>query len=452
MRRLCRVIVLGAAVSFAATAGRAAAGLETYQMVRSLQLVQDRIANGDHAALPMQQKLLQMIDRRLREAKADEFEDQRNVEALLIYAMSGGNPITVDVAIAKVKPAEEVKPLTEGIRYYIRGDATTATTKLQPVDLRAIRSDLGSFVALIRGSMAATDEPAAALDFFDTARLLAPGTLVEEAALRRTLPLVAKLGDTERFLRASSQYVRRFLRSPYATQYADELVKGIVTLHAALDYDVIEQTIAEMTEEHQKVIYLRLARTAAIEGLKDLADFATRKAAAFGHGEEGDPRALLYTSLSEVTSDNAEEILKRLKAIDREALAGPDRQLLDAAVLVASEIFTAPDQAKAGEAAAVPPPIQETPSEALPAEPAIAEPTPPPPAQQEPRAPLATDVAAAPAAKSAEAPAESDPATSRPPVTPASMSPQEAESETLPVVSETRRKLMEIDKLLEESK
>ena len=37
-------------------------------MVRSLQLVQDRIASGDDAALPMQRKLLEMIDKRLREA------------------------------------------------------------------------------------------------------------------------------------------------------------------------------------------------------------------------------------------------------------------------------------------------------------------------------------------------------------------------------------------------
>ena len=43
-------------------------------MVRSLQLVQDRIAGGDHAALPMQRKLLEMIDAALRAAEPDDFE------------------------------------------------------------------------------------------------------------------------------------------------------------------------------------------------------------------------------------------------------------------------------------------------------------------------------------------------------------------------------------------
>ena len=57
---------------------RRAAALEPYQMVRSLQLVQDRIAVGDHAALPMQRKLLEMIDERLRSASSHDFVDQRN--------------------------------------------------------------------------------------------------------------------------------------------------------------------------------------------------------------------------------------------------------------------------------------------------------------------------------------------------------------------------------------
>jgi len=65
MRRKTLLCGLAALVLVAvATPGRAAETLQPYQMVRSLQLVQDRIAAGDHAALPMQAKLLEMIDAR----------------------------------------------------------------------------------------------------------------------------------------------------------------------------------------------------------------------------------------------------------------------------------------------------------------------------------------------------------------------------------------------------
>src|SRR5690606_23499858 len=80
-----------------------AARLAPYQMVRSLQLVQDRIAGGDHAALPMQKKLLELVDARFRNTAGNEFEDRRNFQALMIYAMSGGNPSTIADLLARME-------------------------------------------------------------------------------------------------------------------------------------------------------------------------------------------------------------------------------------------------------------------------------------------------------------------------------------------------------------
>ena len=69
MIRARRVLVALASLALAGPAPAAGdSDLEPYQMVRSLQLVQDRIASGDDAALPMQRKLLEMIDQRLRHA------------------------------------------------------------------------------------------------------------------------------------------------------------------------------------------------------------------------------------------------------------------------------------------------------------------------------------------------------------------------------------------------
>ena len=63
------MVGLALAASLPPAIGHAAGGdsLEPFQLVRSLQLVQDRLANGDHAALPMQRKLLEMIDAKLRQ-------------------------------------------------------------------------------------------------------------------------------------------------------------------------------------------------------------------------------------------------------------------------------------------------------------------------------------------------------------------------------------------------
>jgi len=89
--------------------------LQPYQLVRSLQLVQDRIASGDHAALPMQAKLLEMADARLRAADADDFKDPKNFRALLVYGMSGGNPVTVEVAASRAQTDPQSLAIAKGI-------------------------------------------------------------------------------------------------------------------------------------------------------------------------------------------------------------------------------------------------------------------------------------------------------------------------------------------------
>src|SRR6478752_2200237 len=70
--------------------------LAPYKMLRSLQFVQDSVVLGDHSAAEMQRFMLGTIDQRLRSVDASVFDDDRNVDAALIYAMSGGNPQTLE--------------------------------------------------------------------------------------------------------------------------------------------------------------------------------------------------------------------------------------------------------------------------------------------------------------------------------------------------------------------
>ena len=80
------------------------------------------------------------------------------------------------------------------------------------------------------------------------------------------------------FLFSCSQYVRRFLQSPYASQFADAFVAGVVALHENIDLAEVDEIVAGMEPEQQKVIYLRLARRAAIEGIPELTEYASAKA------------------------------------------------------------------------------------------------------------------------------------------------------------------------------
>ncbi|RUW25046.1 chemotaxis protein MotC [Mesorhizobium sp. M4B.F.Ca.ET.215.01.1.1] len=334
-------LLLSAAAPSASFADEA---LQPYQLVRSLQLVQDRIAAGDHAALPMQAKLLEMTDARLRAADAGDFKEPRNFRALLVYGMSGGNPVTVEAAASRAETDPRSLAVAKGIISYLNGRPAEAIETLRPIDPMALPADLGAFLALVKGSLLATDQPAAALALLDDARLLSPGTLVEEAALRRSVGIAAQQGDAARFALASTQYVSNYLHSPYASQFADSFVSGVISLHMAISHDKLADITSMMDPEREKVIYLRIARRAAIDGLTELSSFASARAeqGRDGNGNEDDPRAQLYSSLSTVTSSTIEDVRAKLEKIDRAKLSESDRALLDAAQAVAGEVVARP--------------------------------------------------------------------------------------------------------------
>lgn len=442
-------------------------GLQPYQLVRSLQLVQDRIAGGDHAALPMQAKLLEMTDARLRAADAGDFKDPKNFRALLVYGMSGGNPVTVEAAASRAAADPQSLAIAKGVVAYLNGRPAAAIEILKPIDPMSVPADLGAFLALVKGSLLAADEPATALTLLDEARLLSPGTLVEEAALRRSVGLAATQGDAARFALASTQYVAGYLYSPYASQFADSFVSGVIALHMSISQDKLADITSMMDPEREKVIFLRIARRAAIDGLSDLSAFASARAeqGRNGKGNQDDPRAVLYSSLSTVTSATIDDVRARLGTIDRGKLSESDRALLDAAQAVAGEVVAPVRAAAMNETEAAGPAKSDAakPAETEAASPADAEGLPPvegamaeQPAPVKPAdAPAAASAPPAPpttaqAAAEAQAPAPAQPETPSvlPASAPAAAASLDPHDPTDAAMLKARRQLDQIDQLL----
>ena len=340
-------LALAAAAGLPARAGPTSGRLEPYQMVYSLQLVQDRIADGDQAALPMQRKLLELIDARLAESTPEDFSDERNFRSLMIYAMSGGNPATVEKVVSRLILDDQRARLSAGLLEYVRGQPSRAVAALKDIDPRAVEPDIGPSLALVKGTLYVNLDAAQSLSFFDFARLAGPGTLIEEAALRRSVSLASEIGDGDRFASMSEQYVRRFLRSPYASQFADYFVLGVARLQGKLKLDRIAAIIDEMTEDQSRVVYLRIARQAAIDRLDALLAFA--RSGLERHTprkEEGqDARAALYSALASVASENVADVREQLETIDPSRLSEPDRVLLDAARRIVDEVVSPPSTA-----------------------------------------------------------------------------------------------------------
>lgn len=328
-------------------------GVEPYKLLRSLQFVQDSVVLGDHSAAEMQRFMLETIDKRLREADSAIFEEPRNIDATLIYAMSGGNPATLEFLVARDIDGNFDNRVTDALRKYLSGKGTLIAKSLGDMVTEYRDTKIAPYLALIAGNVMIPRDPVQALKFYDWARLTAPGTIVEEAALRRSLAIAVEGGMVEKAGAYANRYARRFLHSPYASQFADLFVQLVVEHNDAFDQAAIEGTLIYMDSDRQREVYLRIARQAAIKGRNELARQAADKAKLLsGTGEGADALAKLYGGLAGIPTNEVGAAIAAIAAIPDEILSPSDRALRDAAAAIAEEVVRKPEansQAQAPE-------------------------------------------------------------------------------------------------------
>lgn len=318
--------------------------LEPYKLVRSLQFVQDAVVQGDHSAMEMQRFLIGVIDSRLRQADQKVFDDPRNVDAALIYAMSGGNPATLDILAIKDKFGNFDNEVTTVLRAYLNGRAAKTQTELTEVVEIYRDTEIGPYITLVAANVTAALNDSGALELFDWARLTAPGTLVEEAALRRSLFIAAQKNMVEEALHYAQLYARRFINSPYAGQYADLVVDLVLLNYETIGDEGLSEILSFMDRPRKREIYLRIARKAAISGLRDLAVFASDRAEALLGINDTTPQAMaeLYSGMAKIPTDGVDGVLQSINALSGARLSRRDRALRKAAEIVASEVVKKP--------------------------------------------------------------------------------------------------------------
>ncbi|NTF06450.1 chemotaxis protein [Agrobacterium rubi] len=347
MMKATRIAVLSVCIPWLASAGYAYAqsDLPPSKILRSLQFVQDSVVMGDHSAREMQKYLLETIDAALRTADPAIFEDSDNADAALAYIMSGGNPQTLDYLVARDVQGHFDTRVINVLQKYFSGRGIQAEKVISDLLPEYRKGVLGPYLMLIAGNITVTRDPVASLVYFDDARLTAPGTIIEEAALRRSIIAMIQAKQPDKTFSYVRKYAVRFLHSPYASQFADLFVSFVVDGYGAVTKENIEEIAQLMDDDRAEEIYLRIARQASLRGQVELARFATEQANAL-LPETGDsaraPLSKLYSGLASVSSDAVHSASASLSSIPSDELSPRDLALRDAAQAVAEQIVRTP--------------------------------------------------------------------------------------------------------------
>lgn len=315
---------------------------QPYVLMRSLRSVQDQVAQGSVAAHQFQKNFMRDVGIQLIALPPAVWDDVRNVRAAAYFVLSGGDPRVLRVVTDHDVPNFIDRRILRGAFAYGEGRSTDAKALLEKTDARSLDPALGGMLSLIKGVLYAKSDAKRAIAYFDDARLLSPGTLIEESALRQEILLLAKEGETERFDVLSGQYSRRFSKSLFASTFRRQFVAGFARQSYKGMSDWISRTETElqkMPEEERLSMYLAIAEEATKGGHFDIAKFASDSALKLATGGTKErSRASLYDGAILIATDDYDQGLTRLAEVDESQLGASDREIYDAALLVSRRV------------------------------------------------------------------------------------------------------------------
>jgi chemotaxis protein MotC len=316
-------------------------------LVDELRGIQLRIAHGDKAAYPAQLSQLKTIGAAIATASPESWKNRREADSLVIYVLSGGSLANVAPLLKGDAFIESERSLARGALAYVTNHETDAIVLLKDADLTALDARLAGEVAFARSVLETKRDAKAAVDLLDWARLVEPGGLVEEAALRREIALLAEAKDMRRLAVLTRQYVSRFATSLYAADFLRDLAGPIARLGLAdnpADYKLLSSAVTALPPEGRREFLLNLAKSGVVSARFVAAASAATEALESSKADSPEAmRARLYLAASRLFSDAYDAAIADLKTLSASELDRADASLLAAARKVAAELRVAPD-------------------------------------------------------------------------------------------------------------
>ncbi|MGA3303690.1 MAG: hypothetical protein ABSC72_10425 [Methylovirgula sp.] len=353
-------------IASAASTSAVALTKEPYEIVRSLEALHDQMALGSKASQAEMPGVLRQLGTRLMAEDPMVWRDPRNAHAVVVYILSGGEIKVARAVLESGKISAADRQLIEGALAYLEGDKDQAKSLLNPIDPRTLEPGLGSHVALAQAALLAEDNFAKAMNLLDMARVFAPGTLVEDAALRREVFLAEEAGDFDKFIAMSDQYFRRFRRSVYADSFHRSFAVSLTRIaQNGEDQQLaaLGDLLNSLSTHEQLHLYLEVAQYSLLSGKVAVAKWAGEKAALFAQKDSAEMRrATLYDGAASVLTTDYDHGVSQLRAVASEHISRDEAVLDDAALDLAGKIRQWP-QGPAAKNAPPPPdgPVDLTP-------------------------------------------------------------------------------------------
>ncbi|WAJ29975.1 hypothetical protein [Antarcticirhabdus aurantiaca] len=315
-----------------------------FEIVRSLEFLQDQIGRGNAAAMRAQQTVLNRFAPAFLSVEPDVWKDPRNLRAAVIFTMSGGPPSVLRGVSARAEMSSTDRALVEAALAYVENRNKDAARRLAALDLATMEPALAAQASLARAQLLEADAPDSALADIQRVRLLMPGTLLEEAALRMGVAIAEGQGEFRLADTLARRYFDAYARSAYAgnfrarfaAAYAERGRDGGIEVLA-----VIRDVTHALPDDERLGILLSVGRRALVMGNEALTAAICEDALLLPEMPPGErERAKLYQAAATIAGRTTSEARAMLDAIDRSLLHPADVEILSAAYAVVDGMAT----------------------------------------------------------------------------------------------------------------
>ncbi len=310
--------------------------------MRSIERLQDAFISGDQDAGKLSSRLMVQIETDITNSSVAELQNRKNVFSVIIFLMSGGNPVVVEKAFRNVNVDEDQKNLLAGAIAYARNDRSEALSKLSLMSGVSLPLNIQGRLLLVRAILVSETDVELAISLLLKARFLMPGTIVEEGALRRCSSYAEKLGDESSFKQCSLEILNRFQNSPYWQEFMDGFTKHASSIDEKKDPDFslwFTSALRDLPPPVQVEMFLSTASSAVTNGNFLFGKLCASRASSISDAaSESWMRAALYGAAAMIGLNDFETATKNLRSVKIAQLKQDDQMLYKKAANVLEQI------------------------------------------------------------------------------------------------------------------
>lgn len=306
-------------------------------LVRDLNAMQNRMVAGDLAARDEAARQFDLIEKEIESADPGVWMEERHARAAIIYLLCGGASTGLRALADPKRFNEALAPLFAASLLYADADPR-ARDALMAFDARAYPAMLGGHLALVQGGALIGADNARAIALLDLARLLMPGSLVEEAALRREISALDPARDEEKIELLATRYAMKYASSPFARHFWT-LFPNIALGATAVSPSRVDLVLDKAPSAERLDFYLALSRRALLAGNFHDAEAALAKAEKHKLEPPQGRRLAAYRAALSALRDDQGAVA--LRGLDMASLSVEDARLVKVAASVRSRLENA---------------------------------------------------------------------------------------------------------------